>query len=134
MKSLYFRTFARICLLPYIGGTILHILRLIYDFPMEKIPWEVDWVIVILGSYGGLGLILFSHKVPFRNIWDKMAYGVLIFHLVGSVVVHAYILIKENHEVLRVFPNWYSFLAVGYFVALGVYVFNINKRLYRAVG
>src|SRR6188474_2898834 len=131
MKLFYFNTFARICLLPYIGGTILHILRLIYNFPAEEIPWITDWVIVVLGGYGGLGLIIFIKKIPFKNVWDKIVYGLLLFHLDGSVILHLYMLLKRNHMVLTIFPYWYSFIAVGYFVGLGLYVFNLNKRLYR---
>lgn len=117
--------------MPYIGGTIIHILRIIYNFPMEELPWEVDWVVVVIGGYGGLGLILYAHKVPFKNIWDKIIYGILVFHLDGSVIVHAYMLYKGSHNVLRIFPYWYSFIAIGYFVALGLYVLSLNKRLYR---
>ena len=131
MSSLYYKTFARVCLLPYIGGTILHILRIIYDFPIEEIPLEIDWFIVVLGGYGGLGLIIFADKILFKNVWDKIAYGLLIFHLDGSVILHAYILFTGNHNILNIFPYWYSFIAIGYLLALGFYVFTLNKRLYR---
>lgn len=130
MNSFYYKTFARVCLLPYIGGTIIHIFRLIYNFPIEEMSWEVDWVVVVVGGYGGLGLIIYANKIPFKNIWDKIAYGLLIFHLDGSVIVHAYILFMGSHSVLNIFPYWYSFIAVGYFLALGLYVLNLNKRLY----
>ena len=131
MSSFYYKTFARVCLLPYIGGTIIHILRIIYDFPIEKIPLEIDWFIVVIGGYGGLGLIIFANKILFTNVWDKIAYGLLIFHLDGSVILHAYILLVGNHDILNIFPYWYSFIAIGYFLALGYYVFTLNKRLYR---
>ena len=131
MSSFYYKTFARVCLLPYIGGTIIHILRIIYDFPIEKIPLEIDWFIVVIGGYGGLGLIIFGNKILFKNIWDKIAYGLLIFHLDGSVILHAYILFVGNHDILNIFPYWYSFIAIGYFLALGLYVINLNKKLYR---
>ena len=130
MKSFSFKTFARICLLPYIGGTVIHLLRIIYRFPIEEIPFEVDWFILIIGGYAGLGLIIFAGKIPFKNAWDKIAYGLLVFHLDGSVIVHAYILFKGDHNALAIFPYWYSFAAVVYFLALGIYVLNINKRLY----
>ena len=131
MSSLYFRTFARVCLLPYIGGTIIHILRLIYHFQITDIPVEVDWVVVILGGYGGLGLIIFADRIPFKSAWDKIAYGLLIFHLDGSVLLHTYILWVGNHNVLGIFPYWYSWIAVGYFVGLGAYVLHLSGRLYR---
>lgn len=131
MSSFYYKTFARVCLLPYIGGTIIHILRIIYDFPIEEIPLEIDWFIVVIGGYGGLGLIIFANKILFKNVWDKIAYGLLIFHLDGSVILHAYILFVGNHDILNIFPYWYSFIAIGYFLALGLYVINLNKKLYR---
>ena len=130
MNSFYYKTFARACLLPYIGGTIIHLLRLIYHFPIEEIPFEVDWVVVVIGGYAGIGLIIFTGKIAFKNLWDKIVYGLLIFHLDGSVILHAYLLCVGNHNALTVFPYWYSFVAVGYFLALGLYVLNLNKRLY----
>ena len=129
--SFYFRTFARVCLLPYIGGTIIHILRLIFHLPITELPFEVDWVVVIVGGYAGLGLIVFADRIPFKSRWDKIAYGLLVFHLDGSVVVHAYILSSGNNQVLAILPYGYSLFAVGYFLALGLYVINLNRRLYR---
>lgn len=131
MSSFYYKTFARVCLLPYIGGTIIHILRIIYDISLEEIPLEIDWFIVVIGGYGGLGLIIFANKVIFKNVWDKIAYGLLIFHLDGSVILHAYILFVGTHDILNIFPYWYSFIAIGYFIALGLYVINLNKKMYR---
>ncbi len=131
VDSFYYNTFARLALLPYVGGTIVHIFRLIYDFPIEQMPTAVDWLIVVIGGYAGVGLIVFASRVPFENVWDKVGYGLLIFHLDGSVVFHAYMLFTGSHDALRVFPYWYSFLAVGYFVALGLYVRRLNRRLYK---
>ena len=130
LKALYYKTFARVALLPYVGGTIIHILRLIYDFPIEQMPNAVHWVVVVIGGYAGVGLIVFANRVPFENLWDKVGYGLLIFHLDGSVVFHAYILIAGSNDVLRIFPYWYSFLAVAYFIGLGLYVHRLNNRLY----
>ena len=61
MSSFYFKTFARVALLPYIGGTVIHILRLIYNFPIAEIPFEVDWLVVIIGGYAGIGLIIYAN-------------------------------------------------------------------------
>ena len=92
---------------------------------------EVDWFIVVIGGYGGLGLIIFANKILFKNVWDKIAYGLLIFHLDGSVILHAYILFVGNHHILNIFPFWYSFIAIAYFLALGLYVIFLNKKLYK---
>jgi len=130
MNSLYYRSFARLALIPYVGGTILHILRLIYDFPWEYIPLEADWLVVIIGGYACVGLIVYANKIPFVNLWDKIFYGLLIFHLDGSVILHAYILYVGNHDVLSIFSYTYSYFAVGYFLGLGYYVLTLNQRLY----
>lgn len=54
--------------LAYIGGTVIHILRLIYDVPITDIPFAVDWFIVLVGGYAGLGLIVFVRKIQFRSL------------------------------------------------------------------
>ena len=131
MSSFYFKSFARLALLPYIGGTVIHILRLIYDFPIEEMPFEADWVVVVIGGYAGIGLIVYAKRIPFQNLFDKIIYGLLIFHLDGSVVLHVYILWAGSHEVLNVFSYGYSFFAVAYFVGLGYYVLRLQKRLYK---
>jgi len=131
MNSFYYKTFARLAMLPYVGGTVIHILRLIYDFSVEEIPFEADWLIVIIGGYSGLGLIIYANKIPFKNLLDKIIYGLLIFHLDGSVILHAYMLLTGSHDILSIFPYWYSFFAVVYFLGLGYYVLTLNKRLYR---
>jgi len=131
MNSFYYKTFARFALLPYIGGTVIHILRLIYNFSYEEIPFEADWLVVVVGGYAGLGLIIYANKIPFKNLLDKIIYGLLIFHLDGSVILHAYMLWTRSHEIFNIFPYWYSFIAVAYFLGLGYYVLTLNKRLYR---
>jgi len=130
MSSFYFNSFARLALLPYVGGTVIHILRLIYNFPIAEIPFEADWLVVIIGGYAGIGLIVYAKRIPFQNLFDKVIYGLLIFHLDGSVVLHAYILWAGSHDVLNVFSYSYSFFAVAYFIGFGYYVLRLQKRLY----
>ena len=94
-------------------------------------PREIDWLIVLIGGYAGVGLIVFANRVPFVNLWDRVGYGLLIFHLDGSVLLHAYMLFVGNHDALRVFPYGYSYFAVAYFIGLGLYVRRLNDRLYK---
>ena len=109
---------------------MIHILRLIYKFPINEMPFEADWLVVIIGGYAGIGLIIYDHRIPFQNLFDKIIYGLLIFHLDGSVILHTYILWVGNHEVLNVFSYEYSFFAVAYFMGFGCYVLRLQKRLY----
>ena len=87
----------------------------------------VHWFVIIVGGYAGIGLIAFVRRVPFANGWDRLGYGVLVFHLGGSVVFHAYMLMVDDYGALTVFPYGYSFFAVAYFIGLGLYV----RRTYR---
>ncbi len=99
---------------------MIHFLRLIYNFPIADIPFAVDWLVVIIGGYAGIGLIIYANKIPFQNLLDKFIYGLLIFHLDGSVILHAYILWAGSHEVLNVFSYGYSFFCCGVFYGVWI--------------
>ena len=129
---MYYRTFARVALPLYFGGTMIHVSRLIFDFPITSMPYQVDWVVVLLGAYAGMGFLVFVKTISFKSIWDRLAYALLIFHLLGSVALHMYILIANDRAIIGIFPYWYSYIAVAYFAALGYYVLGLNKRFYRA--
>ncbi len=109
---------------------MLHIFRLIFDPKIEEFPMEIDWFIVLVGGYGGVGLLVFAKRIPFKNSWDKLACGLLVFHLLGSVIVHCYTIVAGNREILNLFPYEYSYFAVAYFLALGLYALRLNKKLY----
>lgn len=131
----FFRsTFARVALAPYIGGTVFHVLRLVLGFPIEEMPCELDWVVLVLGGYACAGFIRFAREVRFAGPGDKLLYGLVILHLGGSVVMHAYSLIARNHDWARVFPRWYSGLAIVYFVILGLYCLRLSRRLEEDAG
>jgi len=36
----------------------------VYDFSLKKIPYEADWLIVVVGGYAGLGLIVYANRIP----------------------------------------------------------------------
>jgi len=130
MRNLYYKTFAKVAVPVYLGGTIIHISRLIFDFPITKMPVQVDWVVVLLGGYAGMGFLVFVKTISFKSNWDRLAYALLIFHLLGSVALHMYILITNDRAIIGIFPYWYSYIAVAYFAALGFYVLILNKRFY----
>ena len=132
MRNIYYKTFAKVAVPLYLGGTIIHISRLIFDFPITKMPVQVDWVVVLLGGYAGMGFLVFVNTISFKSNWDRFAYGLLLFHLLGSVALHMYILISNDRAIIGIFPYWYSYIAVAYFAALGFYVLRLNKRFYHA--
>lgn len=132
MRKLYYRTFAKVALPVYLGGTLIHISRLIFDFPITKMPVQVDWFVVLFAGYAGMGFLVFVKEIFFKSKWDRLAYALLVFHLLGSVLFHMYILIANDRTIIGIFPYWYSYIAVAYFAALGYYVLGLNKRFYHA--
>ena len=128
-KSIYFRTFAKVAIVPYIGGTVAHTLRLIYKFPIVEAPFWIHWVIVLLGGYASLGFIFHVSKIKFHGIIDKILYGLVIFHLGGSVIMHGYSLVVQNNYWMRVFSMEYSYFALLYFIGLGLYCKSLSKRI-----
>jgi hypothetical protein len=53
LGDFYCRTYARVALLPYLGGTIVHLVRLVRGDAVIRFPDEVDYVVVFLGGYAG---------------------------------------------------------------------------------
>ncbi len=99
----------------YTGGTVAQALKLLLDFGWEYMPFWVDWALIGLGTYGGVGLLLFVRGVAWRGTWEKVVHGVIVVHLLGSVLVHAWVVIVGHHEFFTAFPYEYSYFAVGYF-------------------
>lgn len=128
MRNIYYRTFARVGALVYMGGTMIHASRLIFDFPITNMPVQVDWFVVLFAGYAGIGFIVFVKTIRFKSKWDRLVYGLLVIHLLGSVLFHMYILVANDRAIIGIFPYWYSYMAVAYFAALGFYVLGLNKR------
>ncbi len=129
LSDFHFRTFARLAVVPYAGGTVAHTLRLIYKFPLTEAPFWIHWIIVIIGGYVCTGFIFYIKRIPLKGTIDKLFYGLVIFHLGGSVIMHAYSLLMQNNDWMAVFPLNYSYFALIYFIALGLYCKSLNHRI-----
>ena len=129
MKTFYFQTFTKIAVIPYIGGTIAHLLRLIYKFPLEAAPMWIHWAIVIVGGYAWIGFLLHAHNIEFKGLIDKILYGLVILHLGGSIILHGYSLIVQHNNWMKIFSLEYSYFAIVYFVVLGFYCRSLSKRI-----
>ncbi len=99
----------------YTMGTLIHVLRLTFDFPLTRMPFAVDWTIIVIGSVGTLGLVLGSRDIAYRGSWERIVHGLIIVHLGISVVVHLWAVVRGDHEMFRIFPYQYSVFAVAYF-------------------
>ena len=111
----YRQTFGRAVAVVYTGGTLAQSLKLVFAFGWEYMPFWVDWALIVLGTYGGLGLILFAGQIAWRGAWEKVVHGLIAAHLLVSVGVHAWVVIIGSHEFFTVFPYEYSYFAVAYF-------------------
>lgn len=128
-RNFYYHTFAKAALLPYIGGTVLHLVRLISRNPEMEIPFEVDYFIVLVGSYAGMGFLVFWKDVPLKTIGARILQALVAFHLLGSVILHARAIVLGNHDLFAIFSYEYSYFAVVYFVVLGSYCFVLQRRI-----
>ena len=100
----------------YTGGSIAQLLRLIYDFPLQELPYLVDWMIVILGSIGATTLTAQTRNIVYRGRWEKPTHFLIIAHLIISIALHLWAIYIHNHDVFLVFPLEYSYFAILYFV------------------
>lgn len=131
MGDFYYRTYAGVALLPYVGGTIVHVVRLMNGNAVIHIPFAVDYVVVFVGGYAGIGFVLFMRRIPFTHLAARILHGLVAFHLLGSVVLHARAILVGNHDLFAVFSYGYSYFAVVYFVVLGSYCFLLQRRIRR---
>lgn len=117
MVEFYRSSFPRLTAALYTGGAALHFMRVVAGFSPTDIPYFIDWIIALIALYGGLGFLVFFRELSPPSRWRRVLSGIMVFHLLGSTVVHAYILATRSHSVLGVFPVAYS--AGSIFVFLG---------------
>ena len=107
--------FPKVVAIIYTGGTVAHILRLIFRPDLTEMPFWIDWVLVILGPIGVIGLIVFSKQLHYRGRWEHITHWLIFVHLAISVVVHAWIIAVRSHDAVSVFGYNYSYFAALYF-------------------
>ena len=122
-------TFAKIALLTYCLGTIGHIMTIVFRPPIDQMPTIAHGTVMVLAGYAALGFILNRKKMVFKNLADKFIYGLILFHLTMSALVHAYSIIFSTNEWLNVFNPSYNYLAIIYFASFAYYSFKLDKRL-----
>ncbi len=99
----------------YTGGSIAQLLKLIFDFPWQEMPWAVDWAIVALGSLATVTLVANTGRIAWRGAWEKPVHYLIILHLMASVATHLWALWVRNHDMFGKFPYEYSYFALAYF-------------------
>lgn len=100
----------------YSGGSVAQLLKLVFDFPWQDMPFVIDWLIVVMGTIGAASLLVATPKIDYRGWWEKPVHFLIIVHLAVSVVLHAWTIYVQSHEFYAVFPLQYSYFALAYFV------------------
>jgi len=100
----------------YSGGSVAQLLKLIYDFPWQEMPFVIDWLIVVLGTIGGTTLAIQIRNIAYRGWWEKPVHFLIIVHLGVSVALHLWSIYVGNHDLYAAFPIEYSYFALVYFV------------------
>ena len=109
------KVFPKVVAMTYTGGTVAHILRLIFRPDLTDMAFWVDWVLVILGPIGVIGLIVFSKDIHYRGRWEHITDWLIFVHLSTSVLFHVWIIAVRSHDAVSVFPYGYSYFAALYF-------------------
>ncbi len=100
----------------YTGGSVAQVLKLLFGFPWEKMPFWVDWAIVVLGTAGAVTLAIHTRRIAYRGAWEKLVHFLILVHLTMSVVLHLWVLLVRTHDVFKIFPLEYSYFALAYFL------------------
>lgn len=100
----------------YTGGSVAQLLKLIYDFPWQEMPFIIDWIIVFLGTIGAATLAIQTPHIDYRSWWEKPVHFLIIIHLGISVVLHLWTIYIQNHDLYAAFPHGYSYFALAYFI------------------
>ncbi len=112
----------------YSGGTVAQLLKLLYDFPWQKMPFIIDWLIVILGTIGIVALATQTRHVDYRGWWERPIHFLIIAHLGVSVVLHLWTIYVQNHDLYAAFPREYSYFALAYFAFFAWRSWTIKVR------
>jgi hypothetical protein len=110
----------------YSGGSVAQLLKLIYNFQWQEMPFIIDWLIVILGTIGVTTLATQTRNIDYRGRWEMPLHFVIIVHLGVSVVLHLWTLYVQNHDLYAAFPVEYSYFALAYFVFFAWRSWTVN--------
>lgn len=122
------RTFSKIVAALYVFGAILHISRILIGFEPSSIPRMVDVIILIGALYGGISYLKFWKDIYFPRVITKVLYAIITFHLLGSVIIHTFIIAIPNNKILDIFPVWYSYIMVAVMALFAYYSWNVRFK------
>ena len=123
------RIFGKVVAIVWVFGVAIHMSRIIIGFEPSSMPHIVDVILLVMALYGGIGYLKFWKDIYFPRTIIKVLYGIITFHLLGSVVIHAFILAIPNNKILDIFPVWYSYIMVAIMALFSYYSWNIRFKV-----
>ena len=126
------RTFGKVVAVIWVFGVTIHVSRIIIGFEPSSLPHALDVILLCAALYGGIGYLKFWKDIYFSGIITKVLYGIITFHLLGSAIIHVFILTITNNKILDIFPVWYSYIMVAVMTLFAYYSWNVifkEKRL-----
>lgn len=122
------KKFGKVVAILYVLGIAIHVSRIILGFGPSSIPRIVDVIIFIIALYGGISYLKFWKNIYFSSKIIKVIYGLITFHLLGSVIIHASILAIPNNKILDIFPVWYSYVMGAVMALFSYYSWNVRFK------
>ncbi len=112
LESLYRRTFLKVGTLVLAAGTVAHVLRLTVGLPVLETPVSLHAYLVVLPAYAAIGCLFYARQIRLAGIYRKLIFALVVILLSTTVIMHAYSIVAQDNEWHRIFPMWYSLLAV----------------------
>lgn len=92
-------------------------------------PTWIHALLTILAAYAGFGFISHIGKVKFQNIFEKFLYILILLHLSSTAILHLYSIIFNSNDWIKIFPFWYSFMAIEYFAIFDLLQFQVELKI-----
>jgi len=112
LKTLYRGTFLKVGSFMLAGGVVVHVLRLSIGIPVIQMPVSIHAFLVVLPAYTLFGCIVYARRINLAGVYRKVVFALIIVLLFITLVMHTYSIVAHDDRWLRIFPMWYSVVAV----------------------
>jgi len=87
-----------------------------------------DMVLTIPMAYAGIFGVLNWRRVLFHNTGHKIAYGLAIFYIAGSIPLHVQAFFTHWTGYISWFPMWFSIVLMPVYVGIIVLMWRLRYR------
>jgi len=112
----FIRLFPRVGAAIYLTGIVSFVATSILELPVTEMPDVLHAVILLAAAIAGFGFLLHFRRILARGPLETVLYALVTCHLLLSAVLHAWSLAAGSNEWIGLFPPWYPYLAMAYFV------------------